>query len=75
MTLARQRLGRSAERLVASRLAAQGFSIVARNARIHTTEAIGEIDLIARWRYARVRRGEGRPSRDEPRSRAAGARR
>ena len=47
MTLARQRLGRYAERLVADRLAAQGFSIVARNARVHTTEAIGEIDLIA----------------------------
>jgi putative endonuclease len=47
VTLARQRLGRSSERLVADRLAAQGFSIVARNARIHTTEAIGEIDLIA----------------------------
>ncbi len=47
VTLARQRLGRSAEGLAADRLAAQGFSIVARNARIHTTEAIGEIDLIA----------------------------
>jgi putative endonuclease len=47
VTLARQRLGRSAEGHVADRLAAEGFSIVARNARIHTAEAIGEIDLIA----------------------------
>jgi putative endonuclease len=47
VTLARQRLGRSAEALVASRLAAQGFSILARNARIGAAEAIGEIDLIA----------------------------
>ena len=47
MTLARQSLGRRAERLVASRLKAQGLAIVARNARVHTPELIGEIDLIA----------------------------
>ena len=47
MTLARQGLGRSAERLVATRLAARGFSIVARNARVHNAEVVGEIDLIA----------------------------
>jgi putative endonuclease len=47
MTLARQSLGRRAERLVASRLEAQGLAIVARNARVHTPELIGEIDLIA----------------------------
>ena len=47
MTLARQGLGRSAERLVATRLAARGFSIVASNARVHNAEVVGEIDLIA----------------------------
>jgi putative endonuclease len=47
VTFARQGLGRSAERLVASRLAARGFSIVARNARVQTPEVVGEIDLIA----------------------------
>lgn len=47
MTFARLGLGRFAERLVASRLADQGFSIVARNARVRTPEVIGEIDLIA----------------------------
>ena len=47
MTLARQGLGRAAERLVATRLAARGFSIVARNARVHNAELVGEIDLIA----------------------------
>jgi putative endonuclease len=47
VTLARQSLGRRAEQLVASRLAADGLSIVARNARVHTPELIGEIDLIA----------------------------
>jgi len=47
MTLARQSLGRRVERLVASRLEAQGLAIVARNARVHTPELIGEIDLIA----------------------------
>ena len=47
VTLARQGLGRSAERLVATRLAARGFSIVARNARVHNAEVVGEIDLIA----------------------------
>jgi putative endonuclease len=48
VTFARQSLGRSAERLVASRLGAQGFSVVARNVRVHTAELVGEIDLIAR---------------------------
>jgi putative endonuclease len=47
MSFARRSLGRRAERLVASRLAAQGLAIVARNARVHTPEVIGEIDLIA----------------------------
>ena len=47
MTAARQGLGRSAERLVASRLAAEGFAIVERNVRVHTPELVGEIDLIA----------------------------
>ena len=47
MTLARQGLGRAAERLAASRLAAEGYSILARNARIRTGELRGEIDLIA----------------------------
>jgi putative endonuclease len=47
VTFARQGLGRSAERLVATRLAARGFSIVARNARVQTPEVVGEIDLIA----------------------------
>ncbi|MGH2591453.1 MAG: YraN family protein [Actinomycetota bacterium] len=47
MTFARQGLGRFAERHAASRLAAEGFSIVARNARVRTPEVIGEIDLIA----------------------------
>ena len=43
MTFARQRLGRAAEDLVASRLARQGWSIVARNVRLPS----GEIDLVA----------------------------
>ena len=47
MTLARQRLGRSAEQLAASRLTAEGFRILQRNARVRTLEVIGEIDLIA----------------------------
>ncbi|HZA90838.1 MAG TPA: YraN family protein [Solirubrobacterales bacterium] len=47
MTLARQRLGRSAEQLAASRLTAEGFRILQRNARVRTPELIGEIDLIA----------------------------
>jgi putative endonuclease len=47
VTLARQRLGRSAERLAASRLAAQGYRILERNARVRTPELIGELDLIA----------------------------
>jgi putative endonuclease len=47
VTFARQSLGRRAERLVACRLTAQGLAIVARNARVHTPEVIGEIDLIA----------------------------
>jgi putative endonuclease len=47
VTLARQRLGRSAEQLAASRLTAEGFRILQRNARVRTPELIGEIDLIA----------------------------
>jgi putative endonuclease len=47
VTLARQSLGRSAESLAAARLAARGYRVVERNARIHTPELIGEIDLIA----------------------------
>jgi putative endonuclease len=43
MTLARQRLGRRAEQLVADRLAADGWVLIQRNARTRT----GEIDLIA----------------------------
>jgi putative endonuclease len=54
VTLARQRLGRSAELLAASRLAAEGFSILVRNARVRTAELEGEIDLIALDRDALV---------------------
>jgi putative endonuclease len=43
MTIARQRLGRRAERLVGTRLERAGWRIVARNARTGS----GEIDLIA----------------------------
>ncbi|HEU4979869.1 MAG TPA: YraN family protein [Solirubrobacterales bacterium] len=43
MTVARQRLGRAAEDLVAARLAAEGWSIVGRNVRLPS----GEIDLVA----------------------------
>lgn len=42
MTKARQRLGRTAEELVARRLAAEGWRLVERNARTR----YGEIDLI-----------------------------
>jgi putative endonuclease len=44
MTVARQRLGRVAEDLVAERLAAAGWEIVERNARTR----YGELDLVAR---------------------------
>lgn len=44
MTASRQRLGRLAEDLVARRLAAAGWEILARNARSRH----GEIDLVAR---------------------------
>jgi putative endonuclease len=47
VTLARQALGRSAERIAADRLGAAGFRIVERNARITTPEMAGEIDLVA----------------------------
>jgi putative endonuclease len=47
VTLARQGLGRSAERIAADRLTAAGFRIVERNARVQTAELAGEIDLIA----------------------------
>jgi putative endonuclease len=43
MTIARQRLGRAAEELVARRLQRAGWRIVARNSRTAT----GELDLIA----------------------------
>jgi putative endonuclease len=43
MTYARLRLGRTAEKLVAARLARSGWRIVARNARLPS----GELDLVA----------------------------
>jgi putative endonuclease len=43
MTETRQRLGRAAEDLVAARLAAAGWGIVARNARTR----FGELDIVA----------------------------
>ncbi|HET8593595.1 MAG TPA: YraN family protein [Solirubrobacterales bacterium] len=43
MTISRQRLGRAAEELVATRLRTSGWSIVERNVRLPS----GEIDLIA----------------------------
>ena len=43
MTFARQRLGRSAERLVAERLERAGWRIVGRNVRLPS----GELDLVA----------------------------
>jgi putative endonuclease len=43
MTVARQRIGRRAEELVARRLAAAGWEILARNARTRH----GEIDIVA----------------------------
>lgn len=43
MTVARQRLGRRAEELVAARLARSGWRVIERNARTR----MGEIDLIA----------------------------
>src|SRR5437764_2138496 len=45
MTVARQRLGRAAEDLVAADLGRRGIRIVDRNAR--TSEVRGEIDLVA----------------------------
>lgn len=45
MTIARQTLGREAEELVATRLARDGWRIVARNVRI--ADVRGELDLIA----------------------------
>ncbi len=44
MTVARQRTGQRAEELVARRLAAAGWEIVARNAR----SRYGELDIVAR---------------------------
>jgi putative endonuclease len=44
MTAARQRMGREAEELVARRLAAAGWEVVARNARTRH----GELDIVAR---------------------------
>jgi putative endonuclease len=46
VTLARQRIGRTAERLAAEDLAARGYSIVGRNVRVPGVR--GEIDIIAR---------------------------
>ena len=43
MTVARQRLGRRAEGIVAGRLAADGWSVIVRNARTRH----GEIDIVA----------------------------
>jgi len=43
MTIARQRIGRRAEDLVAARLVAAGWRIVERNARTR----IGEVDIVA----------------------------
>ncbi len=43
MTIARQRIGRAAEDLVASRLAAQSWEIVERNARTR----FGELDIVS----------------------------
>jgi len=43
MTVARQRIGRAAEELVAERLAAAGWAIVERNARTR----FGELDIVA----------------------------
>jgi putative endonuclease len=43
MTFARQRLGRSAERLVATRLERSGWRIVGRNVRLPS----GELDIVA----------------------------
>lgn len=43
MTMARQRLGRRAEEMVAARLRAQGWRLLARNFRTRS----GELDLIA----------------------------
>ncbi|MFL5908405.1 MAG: YraN family protein [Solirubrobacterales bacterium] len=43
MTFARQRLGRAAEQLVATRLQRAGWQIVARNVRLPS----GELDLVA----------------------------
>lgn len=54
MTLARQLLGRTAENAAASRLAREGYSILARNVRIRRPEIRGEIDLIALDRAALV---------------------
>ena len=47
VTRARQSLGRTAEELVAHRLAARGWRVVARNARIRTEEIAGELDIVA----------------------------
>jgi putative endonuclease len=44
MTVARQRIGRRAEQLVAQRLADEGWEILARNARTRH----GELDIVAR---------------------------
>jgi len=47
VTRTRQKLGRAAEGLAAERILARGYRLLERNARVHTPELIGEIDLIA----------------------------
>jgi putative endonuclease len=47
VTFARQSLGRSAEGLVARRLTERGWRVLARNARVHTEEFSGELDIVA----------------------------
>ena len=46
MTLARQRLGRDAERLAARRLRERGWRIIVRNARPSANGVSGELDLV-----------------------------
>ncbi len=59
MTRARQQLGRTAEDLVATRLAGAGWAVVERNARTRH----GELDLVARDRrtlvFVEVKAGRG----------------
>lgn len=63
MTLARQQLGRRAERLVATRLAAAGWEILDRNSRTR----YGELDIVAAAGptlvFVEVKAGRGGASR------------